>query len=107
MIRTIVGSIFDTLPPYSILVHQCNALGVMGAGLAAEVKKRWPAAYEKYHEACVQAKDDPASLLGKVIWAKVSDDLIICNAIGQVGISRSQQMTDCEAWKWKIGPQIS
>jgi O-acetyl-ADP-ribose deacetylase (regulator of RNase III) len=31
-----------------IFVHGCNSRGVMGAGVAALVKKQWPAAYQVY-----------------------------------------------------------
>ncbi|MDO8414764.1 MAG: macro domain-containing protein [Agitococcus sp.] len=31
-----------------IIVHGCNARGVMGAGFAAQVKKKWPSVFQVY-----------------------------------------------------------
>lgn len=33
-----------------LLVHNCNNLGVMGAGIAAGIRAKWPHVYEAYHE---------------------------------------------------------
>ena len=46
-------SLFDA-PKGSILVHACNAKGVWGAGIAKEMKKKFPNAYEHYHIDCLQ-----------------------------------------------------
>lgn len=34
MITTVEGSVLENLPDYSVILHQCNAKGWMGAGLA-------------------------------------------------------------------------
>jgi O-acetyl-ADP-ribose deacetylase (regulator of RNase III) len=34
------------------VAHGCNCLGVMGAGIAKEFKKRWPAMYQEYRRKC-------------------------------------------------------
>lgn len=44
------GSIFSTTAP--VIVNPVNCVGVSGAGLALEFKKRMPSNYEKYKEAC-------------------------------------------------------
>jgi O-acetyl-ADP-ribose deacetylase (regulator of RNase III) len=44
-------SIFDH-PPDVALVNPVNCVGVMGAGLAAEFKRRWPAMFEHYESVC-------------------------------------------------------
>lgn len=44
-------SLFDA-PPGSTLVHACNANAVWGAGIAKEMKERFPYAYHRYEEEC-------------------------------------------------------
>lgn len=46
------GSLFEA-PPGAVLVHACNGQGVWGAGIAAQMKVRFPAAFEKYRLRCV------------------------------------------------------
>lgn len=36
----------------TIIAHGCNAQGVMGSGVAAIIRKKFPEAYEMYHDAC-------------------------------------------------------
>ena len=45
------GSLFEA-PPGAVLVHSCNGQGVWGAGVAAQMKVRFPAAFEKYRLRC-------------------------------------------------------
>lgn len=44
------GSIFDS--EAEVLVNPVNCVGVMGAGLAKEFKKRFPEYYSEYVQAC-------------------------------------------------------
>lgn len=44
------GDIFQA--SVDVIVNPVNCVGVMGAGLALEFKKRYPAMFEKYKEAC-------------------------------------------------------
>ena len=45
MIITKRGSLLDAK---GILVHGCNAQGVMGSGVALAIKNKWPEVYRKY-----------------------------------------------------------
>lgn len=45
------GSLFEA-PPGAVLVHSCNGQGIWGAGIAAQMKVRFPAAFEKYRLRC-------------------------------------------------------
>lgn len=73
-----------------LLVHGCNCLGAMGAGVAAGVRQRYPKAYDSYAAVC--ASNDPKDLLGKcqyVLIDTASNDmsmngLIIVNAFTQL-----------------------
>lgn len=50
MIKYMTGSIFNT--EAEVLVNPVNTDGVMGAGLAAEFKGRYPRMFQKYEDAC-------------------------------------------------------
>lgn len=49
------GSLFEA-PPGAVLVHACNGQGVWGAGIAAQMKVRFPAAFEKYCLRCASTR---------------------------------------------------
>lgn len=74
------GNLLDVTE--GIIVHGCNAQGVMGSGVALAVKKKYPECYDIYTRV-------PLSL-GEVVWYDASTDyndppheLWIANAITQ------------------------
>lgn len=78
-----------------IIVHGCNARGVMGSGVAFDVRQIWPKAY-----ACYRREYERAGLkLGDVIFYKPRDHLLIANAITQEDYGRdlSRVYVDYEA----------
>lgn len=81
MIITVEG---DVLSHDGIIVHGCNAHGVMGAGIAAQVKKQYPGAFEAY------LKD---LTLGNITTYKVSDTKFIVNAITQQSTGFGKQVS--------------
>ena len=50
MIEYVKSSIFDS--PAQTLVNPVNTVGIMGAGLALEFKKRYPKMYTAYRDLC-------------------------------------------------------
>lgn len=64
-----------------ILVHGCNAQGVMGSGIAASIRHAWPQAYEDYR----YEFDTHGLKVGDVIFSDVDAGagLYIANAITQ------------------------
>jgi O-acetyl-ADP-ribose deacetylase (regulator of RNase III) len=76
---TIHGNIFDHFMPEDVMVHGCNAQGVMGSGIAAQVRELFPAAYEVYRRVFEQSGLD----LGEVIYHVTDDRKVIANAITQ------------------------
>ena len=62
-----------------ILVHGCNARGRMGKGIALEIKRRFPAAFDVYK----RAHEKSGLPLGNVTVARINDELMIVNAITQ------------------------
>jgi O-acetyl-ADP-ribose deacetylase (regulator of RNase III) len=71
-------SIFDH-PSSVALVNPVNCKGVMGAGLAKEFKRRWPAMFEHYKSVCVCSLGfRPGQLLIYYPGDKVRGPNIIC-----------------------------
>lgn len=66
-----------------IIVHGCNAQGVMGSGIAKEVKYRWPLAFEVYQRALAGAGHTSGDPLGTVSFCAVAPNLHVANAITQ------------------------
>lgn len=62
-----------------ILVHQVNTLGVMGAGIALQIRQKWPRVFEWYASLCEKGK----LKLGDVMFIEVGDNLVVANLAGQ------------------------
>ncbi|MBQ7774430.1 MAG: macro domain-containing protein [Lachnospiraceae bacterium] len=77
MVKIIEGNLFDTKA--DIICHQCNCQGVMGSGVAAEVKKRYPEVFKAYREDFEEGK----LVLGYVNFAEAKTGQIIANLCGQ------------------------
>lgn len=69
-----------------VIVHGCNAQGVMGSGIAGQIKTKYPNCYRVYKDICdfAETKD---SLMGLVI-PYAENDLIILNAITQLNFGK-------------------
>lgn len=53
-VKVICGDIFDS--DADVLVNPVNCVGVMGAGLAKEFKRRFPGMFLEYERACINGK---------------------------------------------------
>jgi len=71
-----------------IIMHGCNAQGVMGSGVALAVRQKYPKAYEKYKEDIQRGFLG----LGDVQLVEVNDDLFIANAITQEFYGRDKKV---------------
>lgn len=81
-----------------IIVHGCNAQGVMGGGFALQVKNLYPKAYDRYTKMLHRHKENGCtSCLGSVSVVKVTPDLIIANAITQDFYGTDRRHVDYEA----------
>jgi O-acetyl-ADP-ribose deacetylase (regulator of RNase III) len=66
-----------------MIVHGCNAMGVMGSGVAYFIRRDFPEAYEVYRD-----RHETSGLnLGEVVWA-LSKGKVIGNAITQARFGR-------------------
>lgn len=82
MIKTVKGNVLDV--ERGIIVHSCNAQGVMGSGIALEIKKRFPEAYKAYKN----SEKENGLHLGDISKYHVSEGKFIINGIGQRNYGR-------------------
>lgn len=50
MIHYVKGNLLDSNCDY--ICHQVNCQGVMGSGIARQIRERWPEVYEEYKNLC-------------------------------------------------------
>jgi len=70
-----------------LICHGVNCQGVMGAGLALQIRNKWPQVYESYRKYISDAKSktpNSDSFLGDCITAEISDQLLVVNCFTQV-----------------------
>jgi O-acetyl-ADP-ribose deacetylase (regulator of RNase III) len=79
------GNILDVTR--GIIVHGCNNRGKMGAGLALQIRDKYPECYKVYLDHLKQYQGE----LGTVAMYQVNDNLFIANAITQDGFGRDGQ----------------
>jgi len=61
-----------------VIMHGCNCQGVMGAGVAKQIKTKWPVVFEEYSKYCPDN-----NLIGHIQAIDVGSKLVI-NAFTQV-----------------------
>lgn len=94
MIKEVKGDLLQAIE--NIIGHQVNCQGVMGLGLAAKIKNKYPQAYKMYKT--VTKFNDPQSLLGISLIVKVDENKYVANLFGQLNYGRNKkQYTDYEA----------
>jgi O-acetyl-ADP-ribose deacetylase (regulator of RNase III) len=89
--RRIKKDITDVV--YGIICHQVNARGVMGAGLSAQIKGKFPTAFRDYKT----AYDTGKLKLGNTVISKISENLYIAHIVGQHDYGRGQTFTNYQA----------
>lgn len=67
MVITKSGSLFDSKA--NMICHQVNCRGVMGAGIAKQIRERHPQHYEDYIYHCNAFKEGQA-------WTKITDEMM-------------------------------
>lgn len=80
MIRHIKCDIFES--GADIILHQVNCRGVMGSGVAKQVRDRYPDVYTSYKNLCNDMRD-PSILLGTAQFVKIDGYTYIVNLFAQ------------------------
>jgi O-acetyl-ADP-ribose deacetylase (regulator of RNase III) len=76
-LTTIKGDLFQATR--GLIIHGCNAQGVMGSGVAAYVKQKYPNAYQVYK----REHEQKGLAVGTCTWAPVGHELWVVNAVTQ------------------------
>ena len=102
--RYVIGNVLEAAEQF--IVHGCNAQGVMGAGVAAAVKNKFPHVYRSYRDYCeeetLKNNGVTSNLLGKGVVDIVheddlAEDKFILNLISQDFYSRDARMVNYSA----------
>lgn len=73
-----------------IIVHGCNAQGVMGAGIALQLKTKYPVVFIKYIDALKKInRNERERIVGNVIWVRIHSKLLVANGITQLYYGRA------------------
>lgn len=80
MIKHIKCNIFDS--GADTILHQVNCQGVMGSGIAKQVRDRYPNVYASYKNLCTAIRD-PSILLGTAQFIRIDHCVYIVNLFAQ------------------------
>lgn len=82
----------------NIIAHQVNGLGIMGGGVAKQIKDVYPNVFRTY-KTYTDNHPSPESLLGAnlIVLVDGSKKKFIANLFGQAHIGYSQKQTETEA----------
>ena len=98
--KVVYGNILsepDSRP--TIICHQVNCKGVMGSGLAKQIRDKHPEVYEAYKQKCSDI-DRGIGGLGDVQFIPIYNVIvthIIANIFGQYNYGRNRRYTDYDA----------
>ena len=88
MIREVEGNLL-TYPGLKVIGHQANCLGVMGAGIAKQIKGQNPKLFESYKTHCNEISDNHL-LLGTVQFLPTDNGKqIVANLFGEYSFCES------------------
>ena len=104
IIRVIKGNLLNTTA--DVVAHQVNCIGIMDAGVAAAIRRKWPFVYTCYNKIC--KANQPRTLLGRCMVVNVTPDandppFVIANLFGQENIGRGSRQTNYAVLKLAMG----
>lgn len=91
MIRYVKGDLLAS--NMSVIAHGCNCHGVMGAGIARQIRERWPNVYEVY-----RLRHQVMGLeLGTILPVRTLDGRLVVNCMTQKDLGSDGQYVDYDA----------
>ena len=97
MIYEVKGNLLGSSCDY--ICHQVNCQGVMGAGLAAQIRTHWPNVYKEYKEICKEFIWNKSSPLGTILISETKDTATkIVSLFAQDGYGRNRRYTSYDAF---------
>lgn len=98
MITTIKGDLLKE--KHGIIVHGCNCLGVMGAGIALQIATKWPNVLNQYRMHLKRhgfgglgPKPAAPRALGTYHVVPVGRELLVANAITQIDVGGTRPVS--------------
>lgn len=91
--RIVDGNLLDA--DVNCIIHQTNCQGIMGGGVAKEVRARYPKVYEQYKDLC--SRSNPKALMGTCQFINIGEEKYLVNLFGQNGINPA----------WYLGGQVT
>lgn len=99
VIKIVKGNLLDATE--DIIAHQVNCMGVMGAGVAKQIKENYPKAFEMYKRACDRYKNFPTWNYGTcqlvICQKKTGENKLIANLFGQFDYGRERRAYTSES----------
>lgn len=95
-VKFIDGDILSKRPENELtyICQQVNCRGVMGAGLAMQIRSQWPVVYRRYLGLCYGSDGNKLGTYQEVL---VEPKLYIVNLFGQNGYGRGERQTNYAA----------
>ena len=90
MVKYIKGDILNVTE--GIIVQQVNCFGVMGAGLAKQIRDKWPSVYNRYQDRIYYSPNNE-DLLGMTVWNRVDTNLFVASIFGQYDYGHGAKFT--------------
>ena len=75
-----------------VIVHQVNCMGVMGSGVAKQIKEKYPIVYDEYMNCFKEHTKE--ELLGRITMTNVDCNTTVVNMFSQFGYGREKVHTD-------------
>lgn len=89
MVKEIKGNLLNQK---GVLLHQVNCMGSMGAGIAKQIARKFPKVDKEYKKMCAN-ENNSRSLLGKIQYVEVNDEIIFANSFSQNHYSSRSKQT--------------
>ncbi len=85
---------------FVVIPHCCNNLGVMGAGVALSLRKKWPQVFEEYEDMGKVSPNGLKNRLGEVCFVHLRDEnnIAVANMIGQDGTVNPDNPKPVKYW---------
>lgn len=96
-VNIVDGDILDSRDTY--ICHQVNCVGVMGAGLAKQIRCWYPNVYDKYKVLCEKHSKNPRELLGGIQVIKIGKNQFCVNMFAQENYGKNGVYTEEEAFE--------
>src|SRR5699024_5323140 len=100
MIKIVKGDVLKA--EEDVIAHQVNCKGVMGSGLAKQIRNKYKGVYQKYKRECEEELSRSGKskfLLGHTLNVEVGEGKYVANLFGQDGYGRDKKYTDYPSLK--------